>query len=402
MCPTLPALSASPLPLLAPAGPAAAAPRGRGGADDAAGDSLWPAGHSGHYSPAGPARCARAARPAPARIRPRCRVHSADGARVRRRVCAGARALWPAAAVPHSGSARIATPMLHPPRATRTRPTGTPCRPYPTQQLGGNVSLALLLTVASNILGIFTMPFVLPHVVAASGVQGAAVAQGAAAAGMLEPLPLMLQLCQTILVPTLIGASIRGFIPGAGTAGGAGGACCLEPSCNEQSRFWAPSCGPSALSLETCACLPPVPCPQAPPPRSTSAASRCPTSTPACSRRCRGCRRAGVPEGRGQAAGWPSRSGLGSRPCPLPPIDTISIASKPGFQPCGPFLHCASPTHRSVRPRASTWRLSPPPSPRPPPPRSPCTCSSSQSTRSLAGALLLLGLARDRGRRTWL
>jgi sodium/bile acid cotransporter 7 len=92
-----------------------------------------------------------------------------------------------------------------------------PSRDYPlrTQQLGGNVSLALLLTVASNILGIFTMPFVLPHVVAASGIStgpGAAV-QGAAAS-MLEPLPLMLQLCQTILVPTLIGASIRGLIPG--------------------------------------------------------------------------------------------------------------------------------------------------------------------------------------------
>jgi hypothetical protein len=31
---------------------------------------------------------------------------------------------------------------------------------------------------------------------------------------MLEPLPLMLQLCQTILLPTLLGAAVRGFIPG--------------------------------------------------------------------------------------------------------------------------------------------------------------------------------------------
>jgi len=60
------------------------------------------------------------------------------------------------------------------------------------------------------------MPFLLPHIVAASSLHGAGAA-GAAAAGtaMLEPFPLMLQLSQTILVPTLIGASIRGFIPGA-------------------------------------------------------------------------------------------------------------------------------------------------------------------------------------------
>jgi predicted Na+-dependent transporter len=82
------------------------------------------------------------------------------------------------------------------------------------QQLGGNVSLALLLTVVSNVLGIFTMPFILPHVVAASAL-GAA---GSSTAGMLDPLALMLQLCQTILLPTFIGASIRGFVPG--------GCCC--------------------------------------------------------------------------------------------------------------------------------------------------------------------------------
>jgi sodium/bile acid cotransporter 7 len=81
------------------------------------------------------------------------------------------------------------------------------------QQLGGNVSLALLLTVVSNVLGIFTMPFILPHIVAASALSGAA-GSSTAAAGMLDPLALMLQLCQTILLPTFIGASIRGFIPG--------------------------------------------------------------------------------------------------------------------------------------------------------------------------------------------
>lgn len=82
-----------------------------------------------------------------------------------------------------------------------------------TQQLGGNVSLALLLTVTSNILGIFTMPFLLPHILAAAPI---AAGSGAAAAGpVLEPLPLLVQLVQTILLPTLLGAAIRGFVPGA-------------------------------------------------------------------------------------------------------------------------------------------------------------------------------------------
>jgi sodium/bile acid cotransporter 7 len=81
------------------------------------------------------------------------------------------------------------------------------------QQLGGNVSLALLLTVTSNILGIFTMPFILPHILAAAP----AIAGGSAAAAgsVLEPLPLLVQLVQTILLPTLLGAAIRGFVPGA-------------------------------------------------------------------------------------------------------------------------------------------------------------------------------------------
>jgi sodium/bile acid cotransporter 7 len=81
------------------------------------------------------------------------------------------------------------------------------------QQLGGNVSLALLLTVSSNILGIFTMPFILPHILAAAPIATAAGLQGGGGA-VLEPLPLLLQLCKTILVPTMIGAAIRGFVPG--------------------------------------------------------------------------------------------------------------------------------------------------------------------------------------------
>jgi predicted Na+-dependent transporter len=87
------------------------------------------------------------------------------------------------------------------------------------QQLGGNVSLALLLTVSSNILGIFTMPFILPHILAAAPIMctaaaGAGGSATTAAETMLEPLPLLLQLMQTILLPTLLGAAVRGFVPG--------------------------------------------------------------------------------------------------------------------------------------------------------------------------------------------
>lgn len=94
-----------------------------------------------------------------------------------------------------------------------------------TQQLGANVSLALLLTVSSNILGIFTLPFSLPHVLAAaapglSSVALPAAAQaGSVSPGGLEPLQLLLQLCKTILLPTVVGAAIRGFVPGEGARG---------------------------------------------------------------------------------------------------------------------------------------------------------------------------------------
>jgi len=77
------------------------------------------------------------------------------------------------------------------------------------------VSLALLLTVSSNILGIFTMPFMLPHIITAASLgPGGVGGGGLPGAAVLEPLPLLLQLCKTILVPTMIGAAIRGFVPG--------------------------------------------------------------------------------------------------------------------------------------------------------------------------------------------
>jgi predicted Na+-dependent transporter len=84
------------------------------------------------------------------------------------------------------------------------------------------VSLALLLTVVSNVLGIFTMPFILPHVVAASAL--GAAGGSSSTAGMLDPVALMLQLCQTILLPTFIGAMIRGIVPG-------GWGCCTLHHC---------------------------------------------------------------------------------------------------------------------------------------------------------------------------
>ena len=72
------------------------------------------------------------------------------------------------------------------------------------QAVGGNTALALLLTVGSNLLGIFTMPFVLSAVLGA--VSGSV---------KIAPKPLLQSLIKTILVPLLIGASARAFMPGA-------------------------------------------------------------------------------------------------------------------------------------------------------------------------------------------
>jgi sodium/bile acid cotransporter 7 len=88
-------------------------------------------------------------------------------------------------------------------RANARRPlTHSHCCPV-LQQVGGNVALALLLTVSSNMLGIFTLPFMLSLVLgtSANGVQ-------------LSPWPLLLQLVQTILIPMIVGASMRAYIPG--------------------------------------------------------------------------------------------------------------------------------------------------------------------------------------------
>ncbi len=71
------------------------------------------------------------------------------------------------------------------------------------QAVGGNTALALLLTVGTNLAGIFTMPFMLCWLLDTGN---SAVA--------LSPGPLLHSLVKTILVPLLIGAAARAFIPG--------------------------------------------------------------------------------------------------------------------------------------------------------------------------------------------
>eukprot|EP01025_Chloroclados_australasicus_P030149 TRINITY_DN3022_c0_g2_i1.p2 TRINITY_DN3022_c0_g2~~TRINITY_DN3022_c0_g2_i1.p2 ORF type:complete len:458 (-),score=31.59 TRINITY_DN3022_c0_g2_i1:256-1497(-) len=69
-----------------------------------------------------------------------------------------------------------------------------------TQAVGGNTALALLLTISTNVIGVFTMPFFVSAVVQASGVR-------------IDPVPLLINLIKTILVPTMFGASIRAIFP---------------------------------------------------------------------------------------------------------------------------------------------------------------------------------------------
>ena len=78
---------------------------------------------------------------------------------------------------------------------------------YATQAVGGNAALAVLLTVGTNLAGIFTMPFVLCGLLGA-GRQALALAPGA----------LLRNLLRTILAPLLVGAAARAFIPGVSRA----------------------------------------------------------------------------------------------------------------------------------------------------------------------------------------
>ncbi len=69
--------------------------------------------------------------------------------------------------------------------------------------MGGNAALALLLTVGTNLLGIFVMPFMLCWLLGAGN-----------SAISLAPGPLLRSLLRTILLPLLVGAAARAFIPG--------------------------------------------------------------------------------------------------------------------------------------------------------------------------------------------
>ncbi|GIL76788.1 hypothetical protein Vretifemale_6259 [Volvox reticuliferus] len=85
-----------------------------------------------------------------------------------------------------------------------------------TQVLGGNTALALLLTISTNMTSVFTLPFVLPWALQASASLGGFSCSGGdgGVAVQLDPMPLLVQLVQCILVPTLIGAGVRGVLPG--------------------------------------------------------------------------------------------------------------------------------------------------------------------------------------------
>eukprot|EP00208_Stichococcus_sp_RCC1054_P003830 CAMPEP_0206141098 /NCGR_PEP_ID=MMETSP1473-20131121/11778_1 /ASSEMBLY_ACC=CAM_ASM_001109 /TAXON_ID=1461547 /ORGANISM="Stichococcus sp, Strain RCC1054" /LENGTH=354 /DNA_ID=CAMNT_0053535511 /DNA_START=65 /DNA_END=1125 /DNA_ORIENTATION=+ len=76
-----------------------------------------------------------------------------------------------------------------------------------TTAVGGNTALALLLVIATNVGGIFSMPWVLAAMLGGGG-------NGVA----LSPLPLLRQLLHAILAPLLIGVAARSFIPGVARA----------------------------------------------------------------------------------------------------------------------------------------------------------------------------------------
>lgn len=65
----------------------------------------------------------------------------------------------------------------------------------------GNATLALLLTVGTNLLGVFTIPFALTF------------ALGGVAVG-LDPVPMVVTLAKTILAPLLVGCFVRALVPG--------------------------------------------------------------------------------------------------------------------------------------------------------------------------------------------
>jgi sodium/bile acid cotransporter 7 len=71
-----------------------------------------------------------------------------------------------------------------------------------TQQVGGNAALALLLLIATNVLGVFTLPYAIQTVF------------GYAGAASVDPLPLVHSLAHTMLAPLFVGIAVRAVIPG--------------------------------------------------------------------------------------------------------------------------------------------------------------------------------------------
>lgn len=135
------------------------------------------------------------------------------------------------------------------------------------QQIGGNVALALLLTVASNMLGVFTMPFMLPALL------GPALGGGAVG---LEPLPLLVKLIKSILLPTLAGAAVRSLVPGKC-------ACtCASTRVAVTGLFLFAASASAILDCSSRLSLAgtPTSVTQAPPPRSTRAKRVCPMQLP--------------------------------------------------------------------------------------------------------------------------
>jgi len=65
----------------------------------------------------------------------------------------------------------------------------------------GNTALALLLTVASNMLGVLSIPFVL------------SVVLGAGMGVRIPPWPMLLSLIRSVLLPVVLGVALRTFVP---------------------------------------------------------------------------------------------------------------------------------------------------------------------------------------------
>ena len=111
-----------------------------------------------------------------------------------------------------------------------------------TAQVRGNVALAVLLTVGSNLLGVATVPLLLPRALEAVGAAaatataaasasaspaalsaGAAAAAAAAAASSaaamaIDAAPLLSLLAKVVLLPVVAGAALRAWVPGVAAA----------------------------------------------------------------------------------------------------------------------------------------------------------------------------------------